>query len=67
MGDLDDPAQRSQSFLVDLFTGQKFGTIEKIPQKPAELPYRFVGAMQAPDDWISGSREHEKGFWARQQ
>ena len=62
MGDLDAPAQRSQSFLVDLFTGQKFGIIEKIARKPAELPYRSVGAIQAPDDRISAHENQRRAF-----
>ena len=52
MADLDDTAESGQSLLIDLFVGQKFRVIEKIPQEPAQLPHRLLGAVEPADNGL---------------
>jgi hypothetical protein len=54
VADLDYTAQSGQGFFVDLFVGQKFRVIEKIPQEPAQFPHRFLGAIKATHDGLPG-------------
>ena len=54
MADLDDAAESGQSLLVDLFVGQQFRVIEKIPQEPAQLPHRLLRAVEPADDGLTG-------------
>src|ERR1017187_10521629 len=50
VADLDDAAESGQSLVVDLFVGQKFRVIQKIPQEPAELPHRLLRAVETTDN-----------------
>jgi hypothetical protein len=54
VADLDDTAESRQGLLVDLLVGEKFRVIEKVPQEPAELPHRFLGAVEPTDDGLPG-------------
>jgi len=54
VADLDDTAESGQSLLVDLFVGQQFRVIEKIPQEPAQLPHRFLRAVETTHDGLTG-------------
>ena len=53
MADLDDAPESKQSLLIDLFVGQKFRIIEKIPQEPAQLPHRFLRAVEPTDNGLT--------------
>jgi len=48
--DFDHTAESRESFLVDLFVGEKFRVIEKVAQEPTQLPHRFWCAVQTADD-----------------
>src|ERR1035441_6024083 len=52
--DLDDAAESGQSLLIDLFVGQKFRVIEEIPQEPAQLPHRFLRAVETTHNGLPG-------------
>ncbi len=54
MADLDDAAESGQGLLIDLFVGQEFRIIEKVPQEPTQLPHCFRRAIKAADDRLSG-------------
>ncbi len=54
MADLDDTSESGQSLLIDLFVGQKFRVIEKISQKPAQLPHRLLGTVEPADNRLPG-------------
>src|ERR1700690_2104705 len=54
MADLDDAAKSGESLLIDLFVGQQFRVIEKIPQEPAQLPHRFLRAVEPADNGLTG-------------
>ena len=54
VADLDDAAESGQSLLIDLFVGQKFRVIEKIPQEPAQLPHRLLRAVEPTDNGLTG-------------
>jgi hypothetical protein len=54
VADLDDATESGQSLLIDLFVGQKFRVIEKIPQEPAQLPHRFLRAVEPTDNGLTG-------------
>jgi len=41
VADLDDTAESGQSLLVDLFVGEKFRVIEKIPQDQPSFHIAF--------------------------
>src|ERR1700690_2419835 len=54
MADLDHTSESGQSLLIDLFVSQKFGVIEKIAQKPAQLPHGFLRAIETTHDRLPG-------------
>lgn len=54
MADFDHAAESGQCLFVDLLVGEKFRIIEKIPQKPAQLPHRFLRAVETPHDGLPG-------------
>jgi len=54
VADLDDTAESGQSLLIDLFLGQQFRVIEKVPQEPAELPHCFLCAVKTARDGLTG-------------
>jgi hypothetical protein len=54
VADLDYTAESGQSLLIDLFVGQKFRVIEKIPQEPAQLSHRLLGAVKTTHDGLPG-------------
>jgi hypothetical protein len=53
VADLDDTAEPGQSLLIDLFVGEQFRVIEKVPQKPAQLPHRFLRAIQSAHNGLT--------------
>src|SRR5271169_1970431 len=53
VADLDDTAESGQSLLVNLFVGQKFRVIEKVPQKPAQFPHRLLGTVETTDNGLT--------------
>src|ERR1035441_3343882 len=60
VADLDDAAESGQSLFIDLFVGQKFRVIKKIPQEPAQHPHRFWGAVETTDNRLPGGRNRFK-------
>jgi hypothetical protein len=54
VADLDYTAESGQSLLIDLFVGQKFRVIEKIPQEPAQLLDRLLCAVKTTHDGLTG-------------
>src|ERR1039457_4993777 len=52
MADLHHAAESGQSLLIDLFVGQQFRVIEEIPQEPAQLPHRFLRAVETTHDGL---------------
>ena len=54
VADLDDAAQSGQSLFIDLLVGQQFRVIKKIPQEPAQLPQRFLRAVEPADNGLTG-------------
>jgi hypothetical protein len=56
VANLDHPAKSRQSFLIDLFVGEKVRVIEKVAQEPTQLPHRFLCAVQSADDGLARQR-----------
>ena len=54
MADLDHTAETRESLFVDLLVSQHFRIVEKVAQKPAQLPHRLLCAVEASDDRSMG-------------
>src|SRR5438552_5410934 len=65
MPDLDHAAEANNVLVIDFVTSKKFSVIAEVPEKPVQLPQRFVCAVEAPSESVARQefglkhREHE--------